>query len=225
MSRYRKDGPPPFPVDETKIPNAVPHKEKLSRIGNKPYVVKGKPYYVMKSSKNFVEVGIASWYGTMFHDQRTSNGEKYDMLAMTAAHKHLPLPTYVQVTNLENHRKIIVKVNDRGPFKPNRIIDLSYVAAKKLHMTGKGTALVEVRAIDTNPAHRSRNLKPRPIFHYEKKIKTKHIHTEDYIETRSTQITTTTAVHRSKKIKTRSISKTRKAAHTAQPKKGVKHVG
>lgn len=217
MSSHRKDGPPSFPVDETKIPNAVPHKEKRSKIGNKPYMVKGKQYSIMKSSKNFVEVGIASWYGTRFHDQRTSNGEKYDMLAMTAAHKHLPLPTYVLVTNLENHRKIIVKVNDRGPFKPNRIIDLSYVAAKKLHMTGHGTALVEIRAIDTNlpiPSNRrNRRLKPRPIFHYEKKTKIRHIHIENHIKKQSIQVISTTAMHRSKKLNIKPSQKPQKRQH------------
>ncbi len=96
------------------------------------YTVYGKRYYIMKSPRNFVQTGMASWYGTKFHSRRTSSGEKYDMLAMTAAHKTLPLPTYVEVTNLKNHRQIIVKVNDRGPFSSNRIIDLSYVAAKKL---------------------------------------------------------------------------------------------
>lgn len=144
-----KDGPPPFDVDVSKIPDAVPRKEPLSRIGNKPrYTVFGRCYAVMPSSKNFVEYGIASWYGTKFHARRTSNGERYNMLAMTAAHKFLPLPTYVQVTNLSNCRRVIVKVNDRGPFEANRIIDLSYVAAKKLGILGRGTAYVEVRAID-----------------------------------------------------------------------------
>lgn len=149
MTSHKKDGPPQYPVDISKIRDAVPQKVKLSRIGNKPfYTVRGNKYYVMRSSKNYSEVGIASWYGTLFHEHRTSNGEKYDMLAMTAAHRNLPLPTFVSVTNLENGKKIIVKVNDRGPFKPHRIIDLSYVAAKKLGMTGRGTALVEVKAID-----------------------------------------------------------------------------
>lgn len=155
----KKDGPPPFFVDETKIPNAQPKVEPLSRIGNKPsYHVFGKRYHVMSSSKNYDERGIASWYGTKFHDRHTSNGEVYNMLAMTAAHKSLPLPTYVQVTNLKNGKNIIVKVNDRGPFEANRIIDLSYVAAKKLGMLGRGTAYVRVKAIDARAAMRNRNL-------------------------------------------------------------------
>lgn len=148
----RGDGPPNFYVDETKIPNAVPKKERLSKYGNMhSYVVKGRRYYPMHSSRNYEAVGTASWYGTLFHAKRTSSGERYNMLSMTAAHKTLPLPTYVEVTNLKNKRKIIVKVNDRGPFKSNRLIDLSYVAAKKLGMIGHGTALVKVKAID--PGH------------------------------------------------------------------------
>lgn len=144
-----RDGPPPYPVDESKIPDAVPKKEALSKYGNyKTYHVFGKSYHTMASSKNYEEQGIASWYGTKFHSVRTSSGERYNMLAMTAAHKTLPLPTYVQVTNLANGKKVVVKVNDRGPFEGNRLIDLSYVAAKKLGMIGHGTAHVDVKAID-----------------------------------------------------------------------------
>lgn len=144
----RGDGPPPFHVDETKIPDAVPKPEPLSRNNLPVYRVKGKVYRTLKSSKNYQAVGIASWYGTLFHERRTSSGEPYNMLGMTAAHKTLPLPTYVEVLNLKNHRKVIVKVNDRGPFKDGRIIDLSYVAAKKLGMLGRGTTHVRVTAID-----------------------------------------------------------------------------
>ncbi len=157
-STHRKDGPPSYPVDASKIPDAVPKAEPLSRIGNKPYTVFGKRYQVLHSRKNYAAVGIASWYGTQFHDRRTSNGEKYNMLGMTAAHRTLPLPTYVQVKNLENGRQVVVKVNDRGPFEQNRLIDLSYVAAKKLGMAGRGTALVEIKALD--PIKR----RFRPIF-------------------------------------------------------------
>jgi rare lipoprotein A len=124
-----KDGPPNFYVDESKIPDAVPKLEALSRSGNMDhYSVFGRRYNVLRTSKNYEEVGIASWYGTKFHSHHTSNGERYNMLAMTAAHKTLPLPTYVQVTNLKNNKKIIVKVNDRGPFEGNRLIDLSLFA-------------------------------------------------------------------------------------------------
>jgi rare lipoprotein A len=106
----------------------------------------------MNSSTGYVERGIASWYGTKFHGERTSSGEPYNMYAMTAAHKSLPLPTYVEVRNLQNGRTVTVKVNDRGPFVNNRIIDLSYTAAKKLGITGNGTGMVEIRAID--PYHK-----------------------------------------------------------------------
>ena len=102
----------------------------------------------MNSSKGYTERGIASWYGTKFHGRRTSSGERYDMYAMTAAHKSLPLPTYVRVRNLKNQQSIIVKVNDRGPFHENRVIDLSYAAAHKLGITRAGTGFVEVTAID-----------------------------------------------------------------------------
>jgi rare lipoprotein A len=145
----RGDGPPNFYVDETKIPNAVPKVEPLAKYGNmRSYRVAGRRYYTMNSSKHYEAIGTASWYGTMFHAHRTSSGERYNMLSMTAAHKSLPLPTYVEVTNLKNKRKIIVKVNDRGPFKSNRLIDLSYVAAKKLGMLGRGTTTVKIKAID-----------------------------------------------------------------------------
>ncbi len=140
------------------IPDPVPRNEPHSRYGNPAsYEVFGRTYYTMDSAEGYVERGVASWYGTKFHGRRTSSGEPYDMYAMTAAHTRLPLPTYVRVTHLENNRSIIVRVNDRGPFVDNRIIDLSYVAAKKLDMHEQGTAPVEVRAIvpgrqpDTGP--------------------------------------------------------------------------
>lgn len=146
-----RDGAPRRNIDVSKIPNAVPKAEPRSRYGNPDsYVVFGKRYYTLKSSKGYDKRGIASWYGTKFHNRLTSSREPYNMYAMTAASKTLPLPTYVQVTNLENNRKVIVKVNDRGPFEKGRILDLSYAAAKKLDMLKKGTALVEVKAI--NPA-------------------------------------------------------------------------
>ncbi len=145
----RQDSAPSQPVDLSHVTDAVPRVEPHSRYGNPDsYVVFGKRYYVKKSSLNHVERGIASWYGTKFHGKRTSSGEPYDMLAMTAAHKSLPLPTYAEVTNLTNGRTIIVKINDRGPFKKNRIIDLSYAAAVKLGIDKAGTGLVEVRTID-----------------------------------------------------------------------------
>lgn len=167
-STIKRDGPPKFYVDETKIPNAVPKAEPKAKYGNMAsYRVFGKRYYVMKSNVHYDEIGIASWYGTQFHAKRTSSGEPYNMLGMTAAHKTLPLPTYVQVTNLNNGKKIIVKVNDRGPFATGRIIDLSYVAAKKLGITGHGTAKVRVTAINPNQWHRETK-----ILAYKAPIKT-----------------------------------------------------
>lgn len=149
-----EDGPPPYDVDVSKIPNAIPKAESRSRYGNpNSYVVAGKRYRVMKTSKGYEATGIASWYGTKFHGFKTSSGESYDMLGMTAAHTSLPLPTYVAVTNLKNNKQVIVKVNDRGPFEKNRLIDLSYVAARKLGFSGTGTGLVKVVAIDPNPFH------------------------------------------------------------------------
>lgn len=151
----QQDSAPAHPVDVSNVTNAIPRVEPHSRYGNPAsYVVFGQRYYVKKSSLNHVERGVASWYGTKFHGRRTSSGEPYDMLAMTAAHKSLPLPTYAEVTNLENGRKIIVKINDRGPFKKNRIIDLSYAAAIKLDIIKAGTGLVEVRTIDPRTSNR-----------------------------------------------------------------------
>jgi len=146
-----RDSAPTVPPDVSSVPDAVPKSEPRSRYGNPDsYIVFDKRYYVMSESGGFIERGIASWYGKKFHGRRTSSGETYDMYAMTAAHKTLPLPTYVEVINLENKKRIIVKVNDRGPFHENRIIDLSYTAATKLGIVGNGTGLVEVRAIDPN---------------------------------------------------------------------------
>ncbi len=152
-----KDGAPRhLPVEVANIPNAIPIYEPKTKWGNpESYAVAGKTYYTLKSSLGYVEKGDASWYGTKFHGRRTSSGEPYDMYAMTAAHKTLPLPTYVEVKNLENGRKIVVKVNDRGPFHAGRIIDLSYVAAIKLGIDAKGTGKVEVRAINVSTVGRN----------------------------------------------------------------------
>jgi rare lipoprotein A len=140
--------PTPTPRPES-IPDAVPKVEARSKYGNPPfYEVFGQRYYVLSSSVGYVERGVASWYGPGFHKVRTSVGEPYDMYAMTAAHKTLPLPAYVRVTNLQNGRSVVVRVNDRGPFVDNRIIDLSYSAALKLDVVRNGTAFVEVRSID-----------------------------------------------------------------------------
>ena len=136
-------------LDPESISDVVPRAEPRSKYGNPPsYEVLGKRYYVMESSEGYVARGIASWYGKKFHGRRTSSGETYDMYRMTAAHKELPLPTYVQVRNLENGKSAIVKVNDRGPFHDDRIIDLSYAAAVKIGVHTAGTAMVEVRALE-----------------------------------------------------------------------------
>lgn len=139
---------PQPPPDLLAIPDAVPRVEARGTRGNPPfYTVFGKRYHVMASSDGWVERGTASWYGPGFHAASTSLGEPYDMYAMTAAHKTLPIPAYAEVTNLRNGRKVVVRINDRGPFVGDRIIDLSYTAAAKLDMLTAGTAPVEVRVI------------------------------------------------------------------------------
>lgn len=146
--RSLQDGPPQGNVDVSHIPNAQPVKLARSPYGNpSSYSVFGKRYYVMKTEKGYNQRGVASWYGSKFHGQLTSSREPYNMLAMTAASKTLPIPCFVKVTNLQNQKWVIVKVNDRGPFVSTRIIDLSYAAARKLEYTGHGTALVQVTAL------------------------------------------------------------------------------
>ena len=136
------------PRDFASIPDAVPRFELRSHRGNPPfYDALGKRYFVLASADGYVERGVASWYGPTFHGASTSMGEPYDMYGMTAAHKTLPLPAYARVTNLKNGKSIVVRINDRGPFVANRIIDLSYTAAAKLDMLREGTTLVEVRAL------------------------------------------------------------------------------
>lgn len=139
---------PDRPVDVSHIPDAVPQNSPRSKYGNpSSYTVRGKTYHLLKDASGYRATGLASWYGKKFHGRRTSSGEPYDMYAMTAAHKTLPLPTWVRVTNLDNGKSVVVKVNDRGPFHAGRIIDLSYTAASKLDVLGRGTAPVEVVAI------------------------------------------------------------------------------
>jgi rare lipoprotein A len=143
-----RSAPPPPPARLLDVPDAIPRAEPRAIYGNPPsYEVFGKRYYVMASSVGYVERGVASWYGPGFHKELTSVREPYDMYGMTAAHKTLPLPAYVRVTNLQNGRSCVVRVNDRGPFVGNRIIDLSYTAAAKLDMLRDGTAMVEVRSL------------------------------------------------------------------------------
>ena len=145
---YGGDSAPKENRNLDNIPDAIPTVEPLSRTGNKPYKVLGKQYYPLKSSKGFSQTGMASWYGKKFHGRRTSSGEPYNMWAMTAAHPVLPLPTYVRVKNLDSGKSVIVKVNDRGPFLHNRVIDLSYAAAHKLGIANAGTGRVTITAID-----------------------------------------------------------------------------
>lgn len=145
-----KDGAPErYNRDWRTIEDATPLDEPFSRYGNPgSYEVFGQRYQVMNNNAGFNEKGLASWYGSKFHGRRTSSGETYDMYEMTAAHKSLRIPSYVEVTNLSNNRKAIVKVNDRGPFHEGRIIDLSYAAAIKLGVIGTGTAPVSIRVIE-----------------------------------------------------------------------------
>ncbi len=145
--RAPKNGPRDF----THVPDAVPQVEPLSRGGNaSSYEVWGKRYHTLPSAEGYVERGVASWYGEKFHGRKTANGEIYDMYEMSAAHRSLPLPTYVSVRVLASGRSVVVRINDRGPFHGNRLIDLSFAAASKLGIAHAGTAEVEVRAINPN---------------------------------------------------------------------------
>jgi rare lipoprotein A len=145
---YKDDGPGEKPpVGLASIPDAVPRTEPLHRYANRPYQVFGKHYVPISSGQPYRERDKASWYGKKFHGQKTSNGEIYDMYAMSAAHKTLPIPSYARVTNVANGKSVVVRVNDRGPFHSDRIIDLSYAAALKLGYIAAGSALVEVESI------------------------------------------------------------------------------
>ena len=138
------------PQDIDSIPNAVPRKEPLLDRTNKPYKALGVVYTPMTRYQPYKISGVASWYGKRYHGKKTSSGEVYDMYSMSAAHPTLPLPSYVKVTNPANGRFVVVRVNDRGPFKNDRVIDLSYAAAYKLRFSAQGSTLVEVEAIDAN---------------------------------------------------------------------------
>jgi rare lipoprotein A len=143
---------PPSAADLAAIPDAIPRAEPRSRYGNPPtYEVFGRRYAVLASAEGYVERGTASWYGPGFHAERTSSGEPYDMYGMTAAHKTLPIPAVARITNLRNGRSVIVRINDRGPFVGDRIVDLSYAAAWKLDMLREGTAPVELRVLSPGP--------------------------------------------------------------------------
>ncbi len=164
-SRYRDrhdSGPALPPEDIAKLPEPVPHPEPRSRYGNtSPYTVRGRTYHVLSSADGYDQRGIASWYGKKFQGYMTSSFEKYDMYAFTAAHKTLPLPSWARVTNLENGKSVIVRINDRGPFVANRLIDLSYAAAVRIGIWPRGTGLVEVQAID--PAHPAQLTPPKTV--------------------------------------------------------------
>lgn len=147
FNRPHRDGAPWWDVDVSRIPDAVPMPH-YGAVKASPYTVFGKQYYPIPDARRYHAVGPASWYGTKFHGQATANGETYDLYGMTAAHKTLPLPSYVRVTNLDNGKSAILRVNDRGPFYSDRIIDLSFAAAKKLGYAESGTARVKVEGID-----------------------------------------------------------------------------
>lgn len=146
-SRPHQDGAPWWDVDVSSIPDATPTPHNGPFKAN-PYTVLGKTYYPIGDGRSYRETGTASWYGTKFHGQPTANGEKYDLYGMSAAHKTLPLPSYVRVTNIDNGKTVVLRVNDRGPFYSDRIIDLSFAAAKKLGYAESGTARVRVEGID-----------------------------------------------------------------------------
>ncbi|MBY0341602.1 MAG: septal ring lytic transglycosylase RlpA family protein [Rhodocyclaceae bacterium] len=166
---YLDDGPgddEPPPDVLAAIPDAVPRVEPLHRFANRPYTVLGKNYTPMKTRDSYKATGIASWYGKKFHGQKTSSGEVYDMYAMTAAHPTLPLPSYARVTNPANGKSVVVRVNDRGPFLHNRLMDLSYAAAWKLGYIGNGSTKVTVELLhpdsDASPPVAARKAEPAP---------------------------------------------------------------
>jgi len=145
---YKDDGPgehPPANLDA--LPDAVPKLEPLNRFANRPYSVFGVDYVPATSLRSYKERGLASWYGRKFHNQKTSTGEIYDMYAMTAAHPTLPLPSYARVTSIASGKSVVVRVNDRGPFHPGRVIDLSYAAAYRIGIAQRGSGEVEVESI------------------------------------------------------------------------------
>jgi len=145
---YSDDGPPDsVPADIASIPDAVPTAEPYHRFANRPYTVFGRSYAPVVNDEPMKERGLASWYGRKFHGQKTSSGEVYDMFAMTAAHKTLPIPSFARVTSLKNGASVVVRVNDRGPFHEGRVIDLSYAAAAKLGIAGPGSGPVEVERV------------------------------------------------------------------------------
>ncbi|AGV18684.1 MULTISPECIES: septal ring lytic transglycosylase RlpA family protein [Vibrio] len=158
------DVAPDTPLSVEHIEDAHPKYEPYSLGGNKDYHLRGKDYKIVRNAKGFKEKGRASWYGKKFQGHLTSNGEIYDMYSMTAAHKTLPLPSYVKVTNTDNGKTTIVRVNDRGPFHDGRIIDLSYAAAHKLDVIKTGTANVEIEVISINQPTDKKSLEAHPRY-------------------------------------------------------------
>ncbi len=161
---YQNDGPPDDEnIDLASIPDAIPRDEPHSRYGNPAsYEALGKTYYVLPSAAGFTQTGRASWYGKQFHGRRTSSGEPYNMFKMTAAHKRLPIPSYVRVTNLDTGKQVIVRVNDRGPFHDGRIIDLSYVAARRLDVVAHGSVPVRIETVTPATLKAEKNTSNRP---------------------------------------------------------------
>ena len=139
----------PPPISPGAVPDAIPYAEPITRAGNSsPYTVNGKTYTVLSSAQNYSEEGVASWYGLKFHGRATANGERFSAYEPTAAHRSLPIPTFVRVTNLENQASMVVRVNDRGPFHPDRMLDLSYGAAVRLGFADQGTAKVRIETVE-----------------------------------------------------------------------------
>ena len=164
-SRYtlQNDVPLLEKLDLSAIKPVIPHVEPRTQAGNKsPYVVNGQTYVIRANEAGYSEVGVASWYGRKFHGHLTSNGERYDMFQLSAAHTTLPIPSYIKVTNLDNGKSIVARVNDRGPFHPGRIIDMSYASAVMLGYAGAGTARVKVESIVPDGA-RPGSRAPAPV--------------------------------------------------------------
>lgn len=163
-SYYSDDGPPErIPDNLGDVPDAVPRDEPFHKFANRPYTVFGKTYVPVVDREPRKERGIASWYGKKFHGQKTSSGEIYDMFAMTAAHPTYPIPSYAKVTNVKNGKWVVVRINDRGPFHSNRIIDLSYAAAAKIGIASAGSGMVEVERVFESPEPQAKaGLPPQP---------------------------------------------------------------
>ncbi len=161
---YSDDGPPDsVPDNLASIPNAVPRDEPFHRYANRPYTVFGRTYVPAVNKDPVKQRGMASWYGRKFHGQKTASGEPYDMFAMTAAHPTLPIPSYARVTNLKNGQWVVVRINDRGPFHSNRIIDLSYAAAAKIGIAGPGSGMVEVERVFESPEPQHEPASPQAV--------------------------------------------------------------